>query len=982
MLKKIILLVLTITLTNGIFSQGYNKIEHIKGKVYVKQNGKWKVKVDSNKYYNIIDDILAVKFNQGSSNSKIKNLENKNNLQLKRKSPTGWYFYKVNSDSIINNYKNILSSKIVQNAEVHRYGRFDLVPNDNLYAGFYQWYYNTNPDPNINIEGAWDLETGDPSVVVAVIDAGVVLNHEDLGKGSDSYENIYKNPGEDSWNDPLDPTTGNGQDDDGNTYVDDWKGWDFYNDVNDPTPKYGGISNSHGTSVAGIIGAKTNNNKGIAGVAGGWNNKGVQIMPLNVAKENPYAPGVVPVTEAVEEAIIYAVNNGADIINLSISLGESAAIKAAIDSAVNNGVIVISSSGNYDPDDPNNDDPSVEFPATYNNVISVNGTNKQDKRIYNGSHGKYLDLSAPGDNIYTLNDALPDEYCAKSSATSWATPIVSGVAALMKSANPCLGHMQTKDILNATADKVGGYNYNYINHVWFPGKSKQLGYGKINAHDAVQKAINAHSNSLDLYIKDRYDDLGIQPVVNGWDFDNSPDIWIRNEHYDNDDGDTLYHEQPTFSDGVSYVYVRVRNKSCAPSTSNMKLKLNWTVASTNNGWPHNWDGSNNKGGFIGEKTLVDPIIEPGGGDVYMFEFQKPSQITPNTNFCLLARIEGDDDPIDDQNPDKLAPWIRDENNIALSNLTMATTPRVWNDFEVPPGAAFLIGRNEEDISEFDIFFGRDQENNENMLEESEINIFVKNEFWDIVDNSPDVDFNGIEEIDENQLRITDVDASIERLKFEPEQRTEIYTGFNFYSERAEDADTTFFYSVKQRESEERIWTGNIHFKILKGARDEFDADGGGGINTFSGTSANLSGKKINEPATYNWYNMNDSILSKSKSLSIIPKNSKEFVYEVTAESDGFKDYDTVFVKVNPYKIKSLSPNPASSSLNVEYIADKANSAKLIIQMTSDPKVNYVYSINPKLSHFTVNVSNFQTAPYNVKLICDGKKVDSKQLIIQ
>jgi subtilisin family serine protease len=151
-------------------------------------------------------------------------------------------------------------------------------------------------DP-IQAEAAWDYTTGSRSVVVAVIDTGVDIDHPDI------YENIWRN---------IDEVPGDGIDNDHNGYIDDYQGWDFVNDEADPNPKfdseYSELGLDHGTMVAGIIGARGNNNYGLTGI--NWE---VSIMPLLALNGNGSGENGV-----VAAAIDYAIANGADIINLSL----------------------------------------------------------------------------------------------------------------------------------------------------------------------------------------------------------------------------------------------------------------------------------------------------------------------------------------------------------------------------------------------------------------------------------------------------------------------------------------------------------------------------------------------------------------------------------------------------------------------------------------------------------------------------------------
>src|SRR3989338_6326726 len=197
---------------------------------------------------------------------------------------------------------------------------FALTPNDFLIAE--QWHLE-----KIDAYEAWDTATGDRQIVVAVLDAGVDLDHEDL------VDRFWENRGE-----VID-----GIDNDGNGFEDDTRGWDFVDSDPRPEPELFGPFDteaiSHGTLIAGIIGATTNNELGIAGLS--WD---VQIMPLRVLDD--FGVGS---SDAVRKAIRYAVENGADIINLSFATTEyDAKLAEAIVWAEEQGAVIVAAVGNTD----------------------------------------------------------------------------------------------------------------------------------------------------------------------------------------------------------------------------------------------------------------------------------------------------------------------------------------------------------------------------------------------------------------------------------------------------------------------------------------------------------------------------------------------------------------------------------------------------------------------------------------------------------
>ena len=320
-----------------------------------------------------------------------------------------------------------------------------------------------------NVTQAWEISAGDPSVIVAVLDSGTDWEHPDLGIGSDSYQNIFCNVLEDDWSSPGNPNSGNHVDDDANGLIDDYKGWNFAASNNDSRS-----ATYHGTFVAGVVGAKTNNGIGISGVAGGNNCHGVSILPYCVG-------ATAPITDVIDDAIIAAVDNGSKIIQFSLSCSMTNSIKSALQYAKNNNVVVVCATGNES-------ESSLPFPSSDTTVVAVGAINSSSQRAYFSNYGSNLRVVAPGVNIKGLNLTSQPELYICHSGTSYAAPQVSGIAALMLSVNPLLSRSDVIDIIESTAQKVGNYNYttnsNRPNGTW----NNEMGYGLVDAYGAVTAA--------------------------------------------------------------------------------------------------------------------------------------------------------------------------------------------------------------------------------------------------------------------------------------------------------------------------------------------------------------------------------------------------------------------------------------------------------------------------------------------------------------
>ncbi|MGD2247213.1 MAG: S8 family peptidase [Candidatus Methanofastidiosia archaeon] len=316
-------------------------------------------------------------------------------------------------------------------------GEFAAIPNDP------DWNDQWGPQ-RIHAPDAWDLTTSGTTVpipiqsdvIVAVLDTGVDYNHSDLN------DNYLK------------------------------KGYDWVNDDNDPMD-----DNGHGTHCAGIIGAEGNNNSGIAGM----------IWQVNLLAEKIWDSTGWGTQWDCAYGIVHAVNNGADIINLSGGWFSDPDhfLEKAIQFAYNQNCLCVVCS--------HNDNSNLRFPARYPEAIAVGATNQNDMRCSWSNYGPELDIVAPGDNIYstflsgayinsTCNDNDGDgyDYC---SGTSMACPHVAGVAALMLTLNPDLTSEEIRCILQATAeDQIGDPTED------ISGKDDYYGHGLVNAHEAVLAA--------------------------------------------------------------------------------------------------------------------------------------------------------------------------------------------------------------------------------------------------------------------------------------------------------------------------------------------------------------------------------------------------------------------------------------------------------------------------------------------------------------
>ncbi|MFM8270471.1 MAG: S8 family serine peptidase [Pseudomonadota bacterium] len=283
-------------------------------------------------------------------------------------------------------------------------------------------------DADIDAPEAWEITTGSRNVTVAVIDSGVDYNHPDL------VNNIWLNPGETGTDSAGADKSSNGIDDDGNGYIDDFRGWDFVDNDNDPMD-----TNGHGTHVAGIIGARGNNSRGVTGI--NWQ---VSIVPLRTMDSTGMGSN-----SNIKKAVEYATAMHFHITNNSYAGGDfDQSMKDSIEAAKAAGVLFVAAAGN----EGSNNDTSPVYPANYDvdNLVTVGASNNTDTLAFFSNYGvNKVHLVAPGENI--LSTYLNGTY-SYLSGTSMAAPHVAGAAALLKAKDSTLTYSAIKSALINTVD--------------------------------------------------------------------------------------------------------------------------------------------------------------------------------------------------------------------------------------------------------------------------------------------------------------------------------------------------------------------------------------------------------------------------------------------------------------------------------------------------------------------------------------------------
>ena len=499
--------------------------------------------------------------------------------------------------------------------------------------------------------------------------------------------------------------------------------------------------------------------------------------------------------------------------------------------------------------------------------------------------------------------------------------------------------------------------------------------------------------TLDLYIGDTPIDLGQEPSPSntGSSRAESPNIWVRNQN------DGLVNQESqmlSYSEGnYHYAYVRVRNKSCVASNEG-QLKLYWSQLGTAQSWPTHWDGTEpTLGGSLGTHEIPD--IAPGESVVLVYMLDLSSHLETQTNstvnICLLARIEDlEEDPITPY-PNSLYNQIKYNNNVAQRNISILNADWIELIAQIPDHLfdtkyiPVWVGNETNETTEAHNirFYSPVVDHLSPLTKEAEITLKLDDASWAKWVASGQ-NGKGIENFrqEAQTLLVTSNDASLLGLSFAPGERSSIGIAYNFLADK-QSTQNRFNYRVEQTKTEDNSQVGAVTFEIYKKHRTPFDANAGDDQEIDEGQTITISAEQIYEAATYNWYNAEGALIYTGKDLSVTADIAKKYKLEIIADTDGFKVYDEVEVFLKPSIIESISPNPASNTIEVNYKLNSSSSAYLMIigqHGTSGTSNNYV--LDPNVFQTTINLSNYRNGFYTLALICEGKILDVKSLVKQ
>ncbi len=751
-------------------------------------------------------------------------------------------------------------------------------------------------------------------------------------------------------------------------------------------------NNAHGQCCAGIIGA-VHNNIGVAGVA-----PYSLIVPIRILKNNMNIFKTKYISNAIHKAW-----NDYDVDILSNSWGEipeNDMITKEIQKAIaygrgGKGCVVVCASGNKNL-------PTVIYPANINGVIAVGAVspcgerknpNSCDGESWGSNYGEKLSVVAPGVLIPTIDRSgdngrnttgTTSDYNNKSytkffNGTSAACPHVSGVAALILSVNPKLTGQQVRNIIESTAQKISYYyepSQNHPNGTW----NSQVGYGLVNAYEAVKKALP------DLYICDDANDNGTEPSTAD-PAHNSPDIWTTDLN-----GNRC---NPIGGDSC-YVCVRIHNRSPFASLGNEKLIVNWAKAGVSLYWKSSWTGDLHfwnlmpTGGYVTSADgITIPSIPAGGSTVLRVLWLAPdpedySSCTEFYNsselwhFCLAARVH-DGTPIAGENDNKqvMRIFTRNNNNVAWKNISIISEGSFYAIVDVSN-----LSNNAKDytLNVSEIVCA----NCPSVTDNAEVYITLDAGLLAAINSNANI--SGLDWVNCNTLRWVGGNACIP-ITLPANSNYTLMTTVHFIADQTP-ATNNFDFDIEMRNATGDTIIGGEHYQCIRTNGRWFQAVAHDDMTILWGETASLYATDILETAEYKWYDDQGNEVGDGLTCNVSPQQNSTYTLRVTADADGYRAYSTVTVMVVDGELRLLAPNPADNQVRIGYALSRNVSSATLQIINGSGQVVHSQMLNggngSKVTGETlVNTSSLAAGSYTVRLVSNtGKVYSSKILVIQ
>jgi len=660
---------------------------------------------------------------------------------------------------------------------------------------------------------------------------------------------------------------------------------------------------------------------------------------------------------------------------------------------------------------------------------------------FGSNYGPKLDIMAPGVEIlatdllgsfgYTdddYNDVVGEFF----SGTSAAAPHVAGVAGLILSVNPYLTQKQVGDIIEQTAQKIGGYEYEIAPNRPNGTFHIEMGYGALDAGKAVALAKSTCTNEADLYSRDLPFDVGIEPF-------NENEVWLSEDIFigTETDGNEIF-KNPTY-DEVNYIYVRVRNRGCKPTTGNEKLQLHWAKASTALNWPESWNGTLDldpdptvealAGELISEKTI--PIIEPNSSTLIRFEWYPPNpenykrfNIDPQ-HFCLLSRIISNDDPIaEPTGSSDIGNYVRNNNNVAWRNYSVQgdfDLNLVWNGANCPAdllngsGTSVSILNPNNFSDNFNINVTIPKKESNNPISSNAAILFSLNDQlynkWLLGGRKGygynELKLNGINEIvnqvlggtfslgsiypdesieNRNLFEITTDSASFENISLNANEHQTATIGVLFPAD-AVTSKEIFFVDITQTETNSNIKIGGTRIVVKKPDCSAKKITAGNDRSIGFTCSTELQASNQFDCTSYRWTDSFGNLISTEPNVDVSPLVSTEYTLTTTT-LEACANTSKVSVNVEPgicntpiysgcVREINMHPNPTDGIINVDLTSDIQTQVTIIVYnaVFGNPLTTTVENIANGITSIPLDISNLPDGLLRIVVKCTSDNTE-------
>ncbi|MDD3739062.1 MAG: hypothetical protein PHP31_07190 [Lentimicrobiaceae bacterium] len=533
--------------------------------------------------------------------------------------------------------------------------------------------------------------------------------------------------------------------------------------------------------------------------------------------------------------------------------------------------------------------------------------------------------------------------------------------------------------------KLFGNNHYHELVIWY--------YGMCILGDPMISMFQNDYARIDLCVRDSNFDYGEEPntFCIGGDYWESPDIWVR--HYN----DTITkHVNPEYEPNrPNYVKVRVKNIGTLPNEGKEKLFLHWTAALGGN-WPGAWSDScsvlnPNTGQYVQCGGLIDsltiPIIQPGEETILTFPWLVPNPADYSSsagdpiNFGFLARIISEKDTMAFPEGPRTLENIKNNNNIAGKRVYIVDLDIISSN-PTNPGSSTIIRNPSNRLKTIDLQFIADTcDLNEEIYKNAEVRITMDSttyNAWVAGGSQSEYLLPGKKN---NEKIVSDNNAKLLNITLNPYEYGIVNVSFNFLTKKL-NSKPKYTYHVILKDANTDSVDGGLTYIINNNDRDPFYANIDIEENAAN-QQVTLTAQDINEPSIYNWYNSQGDLIYSGEEITVSNNVNSTYKLEVISLTDGYKDYESVTINENLGSIQSISPNPASYNINIQYQLYNANTANItIIDLTGLNSISNTYIIDLNLNSINIDISSYPIGTYLVYLVCNGKIADVKQLIKQ